>query len=234
MSERRTALVARLQAQLGYQFEQQAILDRALNHRSARGVSNERLEFLGDALLDAVISDCLFHQFPDADEGVLSRLRASLVRDESLAAIAGVLSIGSLLRLGPGELKSGGARRGSLHADALEALFAAVFLDGGYKAADDVIRRVFADRLANLEITAARKDAKTRLQELLQAQGHPLPDYALVKTDGPQHKQRFFVTCAIDEPRSIVCDGVGHSRRIAEQNAADAVWQALTNEEAPA
>ncbi|MEL7296517.1 MAG: putative dsRNA-binding protein, partial [Pseudomonadota bacterium] len=106
-----------------------------------------------------------------------------------------------------------------------------VFLDGGYAAADAVIRSVFADRLAGLEITAARKDAKTRLQELLQAQGNPLPGYTLVKTEGPQHKQRFFVTCAIDAPRSIVCDGIGHSRRIAEQAAAEAVWNTLMSEE---
>lgn len=226
MSERRAALELALQDALGYRFQDSALIGRAVNHRSARGPSNERLEFLGDAVLDTVISLELFNQFGQADEGVLSRLRASLVRDDSLAEIAAELALGGLLKLGPGELKSGGARRQSLLADALEALFAAVFLDGGYDAAEQVILRVFRERLSTLELTAAKKDAKTRLQEFLQSRNLALPEYALDRTEGPPHQQQFFVTCAIGEPVTSA-QGSGGSRRLAEQRAAESVLQQI-------
>lgn len=226
MSERQASLEAELQAAFGYQFSDLSLVRRALNHRSARGRSNERLEFLGDAVLDTVISDQLFRQFPDADEGVLSRLRASLVRDQALAEIATELRLGELLRLGAGEMKSGGARRHSLLADALEALFASVFIDGGYASAEATICRVFSKRLSTLELAAARKDAKTRLQEQLQSVASPLPIYVLDKTEGPPHKQRFFVICTLEQP-SMKQSGEGSSRRVAEQRAAESVLQKL-------
>ncbi|MEN7343564.1 MAG: ribonuclease III [Pseudomonadota bacterium] len=230
MSERHSALLASLESALDYQFSDRSMMLQAFNHRSARGQSNERLEFLGDAILDAVISDRLYQQFPDADEGVLSRLRANLVRDESLAELASALQIGELLRLGPGEMKTGGNRRRSLLSDALEALFAAVYLDGGYAAASHVIDRVFAERLKTLEVTAARKDAKTRLQEYLQGGGFPLPQYELLSTEGPPHKQRFFVSCEVSEPKPTRCEGEGTSRRLAEQRAASAVLDSIAGE----
>lgn len=230
MSESRQSATRRLFDALGYEIVDTALAERALSHRSARGRSNERLEFLGDAVLDTVISEALFRQFPTADEGVLSRLRATLVRDKSLAGLAIALELGALIRLGSGELKSGGARRNSILADALEALFGAVFLDGGYKAAESVILRVFAQRLQSLELDAARKDAKTELQELLQSRAQALPVYALLGTSGEQHRQRFTVACRIEAP-SHETHGEGGSRRTAEQRAARAMLAWLNTEQ---
>lgn len=207
---------------LGYRFADPALLDRALNHRSARGKSNERLEFLGDAVLDTVVSAHLFNAFPDATEGVLSRLRASLVRDRSLAQVAASIELGGQLRLGSGELKSGGSRRQSILADALEALFGAVFLDGGYDAAADVVRAALAERLDAVDIADAGKDSKTRLQEWLQSRGHALPVYTLLATEGEPHKQTFHVRCDVMD-LGMDALGEGGSRRSAEQRAARAV-----------
>lgn len=230
MTESQQIAIRRLFDTLGYVIADATLAGRALSHRSARGLSNERLEFLGDAVLDTVISEALFRQFPDADEGVLSRLRATLVRDRSLAGLATGLELGALIRLGSGELKSGGARRDSILADALEALFGAVFLDGGYEAAESVILRVFAQRLRTLELAAARKDAKTELQEVLQARGLSLPDYVLLATSGEQHRQRFSVACRIDTPAHET-HGEGGSRRTAEQRAAREMLNFLAAEQ---
>ena len=230
VTESQQVAIRRLFDALGYVIADATLAERALSHRSARGRSNERLEFLGDAVLDTVISDALFRRFPDADEGILSRLRASLVRDRSLAVLATGLELGALIRLGSGELKSGGARRDSILADALEALFGAVFLDGGYAAAESVILRVFAQRLQTLELDAARKDAKTELQEVLQSRALALPVYELLATTGEQHRQRFSVACRIDEPPHET-HGEGGSRRTAEQRAARAMLKFLSAEQ---
>ncbi|MEO0345927.1 MAG: ribonuclease III [Pseudomonadota bacterium] len=225
-AEARESRLAGFLDAIDYRPEDPELIERALRHRSAQGRSNERLEFLGDAVLDTVVSRVLFDRFPHATEGVLSRLRASVVKDESLAEMSAGLGLGDLIALGPGELKSGGARRDSIMADALEAVFGAVFIDGGYAAAEHVILAVMRDRLETLELDAARKDAKTELQERLQRDGLALPEYALTDTSGPPHRQRFRVSCrvvAID----AVTEGEGSSRRRAEQRAAQAMLARL-------
>ena len=204
---------------LGYSFSDVRLLQQALTHRSAPGNSNERLEFLGDAVLDIVVSEELFHSLPDAPEGDLSRLRASLVRDTSLAGIAVDLGIGEHLILGSGERKTGGHRRQSILADALEALFGAVYLDSGFDTAADLIRRVFAGKLADLPHADELRDPKTRLQEWLQARGAAPPDYELVNVSGKAHQQSFEVTCSIPEFDAVTA-GFGSTRRDAEQDAA--------------
>ncbi len=229
MSETREAAITQLFVALDYQIADVTLTGRALSHRSARGRSNERLEFLGDAVLDTVVSEALFHRFPDADEGVLSRLRANLVRDRSLATLATSLKLGELIRLGSGELKSGGARRNSILADALEAIFGAVFLDGGYTAAERVILHVFKARLDALKLDAARKDAKTELQEWLQSRALALPAYTLTDTTGEPHRRRFFVMCRVDSPHHET-HGEGSSRRNAEQRAAQGMLDILLME----
>jgi ribonuclease-3 len=203
---------------LGYSFSDVRLLQQALTHRSAPGNSNERLEFLGDAVLDIVVSEELFHSLPDAPEGDLSRLRASLVRDTTLAGIAADLGIGEHLILGSGERKTGGHRRQSILADALEALFGAVYLDSGFDTAADLIRRVFAEKLADLPHADELRDPKTRLQEWLQARGATPPDYELVNVSGKAHQQRFEVRCLV--PDQEPATGEGRSRRSAEQQAA--------------
>ncbi len=203
---------------LGYSFSDVGLLQQALTHRSAPGASNERLEFLGDAVLDIVISEVLFHSLPDAPEGDLSRLRASLVRDTSLAGIAAELGIGEQLILGSGERKSGGHRRQSILADALEALFGAVYLDSDFETAAELIRGIFRDKLEDLPHADDLRDPKTRLQEWLQARGAAPPDYELVNVTGKAHQQRFEVRCLV--PDSEPAPGEGRSRRGAEQQAA--------------
>ncbi|MEL7023664.1 MAG: ribonuclease III [Pseudomonadota bacterium] len=217
---------ARLQAQIGYAFDDEHLLKLALNHRSARGQSNERLEFLGDAILDTVISHQLVERFPKADEGVLSRLRAVLVKDLSLAQVARSLDMGELIALGSGEMKSGGSRRDSILADALEATLGAVFLDGGYDATQQVILRIFEKRLDELQLSDAEKDPKTRLQEWLQARGLPRPSYELLDASGPDHQRMFRVRCSI-EHEALQCEREAASRRAAEQDAAAGVLRAL-------
>lgn len=203
---------------LGYSFSDVALLKQALTHRSAHGASNERLEFLGDAVLDIVISEVLFHSLPDAPEGDLSRLRASLVRDTSLADIASDLGIGEHLFLGSGERKTGGHRRQSILADALEALFGAVYLDSDFDTAAELIRQVFAQKLEDLPHADDLRDPKTRLQEWLQAGGAAPPEYELVNVTGKAHQQRFEVRCLV--PNREATMGEGRSRRGAEQQAA--------------
>ena len=214
---------------LQFRFRDTDLLDRALTHRSAAGRNNERLEFLGDAVLDFVISEAVFKLRPDADEGDLSRLRASLVKDTALAEIAVELSIGEHLVLGSGEKKSGGHRRESILADAIEAVFGAVFLDAGFDAARDMILRVFAHRLETLPDAGDLRDPKTRLQEWLQARKLGLPVYEVVEVQGKDHRRRFSVTCTVAE-LSQVTEGESTSRRKAEQQAARDMLVILSGE----
>ena len=210
---------------LSHSFRDPELLRLALTHRSAGRPNNERLEFLGDALVNLVVAELLYETHPRADEGELSRLRAQQVSGAALAARARSMGLGDDLLLGPGELKSGGFRRDSILADAFEALVAAVYLDGGYDACRDFLRALFRD---DVEAGGrAEKDAKTRLQEWLQAQGHPLPHYELLATRGEEHARSFDVACVLDEPRQARFEGSGGSRRAAEQVAAQAALDAL-------
>jgi ribonuclease-3 len=211
---------------LAYKFEDAALLRQALTHRSAAGPNNERLEFLGDAVLDLVITELLFDQTEDTREGQLSRLRATLVKDTTLAEIATGLGLGEHLILGPGEKKSGGHHRSSILADALEAIFAAVYLDAGLPAAREVINTAFGDRLQDLPETEDLRDPKSRLQEFLQGKQISLPDYSVEKTSGKAHKQTFEISCSVPE-LDVVTIGRGPSRREAEQEAALAMLERL-------
>ena len=215
-----------LEQALGHAFADPALLQTALTHRSHSTPHNERFEFLGDSILNGVIARQLFDRFPDLPEGDLSRLRANLVRQDSLHQLASSLSLGSYLRLGEGELKSGGAQRASILADALEALFGAVWLDAGFDAASAVIVRLYAGMLSSIAPGQPIKDAKTRLQELLQGRRLPLPKYVLAGTAGEAHAQQFKVCCEIDSLK-IRTEGSGGSRRAAEQMAAERALERL-------
>jgi ribonuclease III len=208
-----------LQRKLGYNFAQAALLQQALTHRSHSAANNERIEFLGDSVLNCCVAHELYQRFAQLKEGELSRLRANLVRQETLAELSQQLELGTYLRLGEGELKSGGFRRPSILADGLEALLGAVFLDGGFDAAQGVIRGLYAGLLEHLDPLTLGKDPKTLLQELLQARKIPLPQYAVVATQGAAHNQLFQVECQIPQ-LAIRTTGFGASRRIAEQEAA--------------
>jgi ribonuclease-3 len=208
-----------LQRKLGYSFAQASLLQQALTHRSHSVAHNERIEFLGDSVLNCCIAHQLYQRFGELKEGELSRLRANLVRQATLAELARHLELGTYLRLGEGELKSGGYRRPSILADGLEALFGAVFLDGGFVAAQGVILGLYASMLERLDPQILGKDPKTLLQELLQARKIPLPQYAVVATQGAAHSQQFQVECQIPQ-LAIRTTGFGASRRIAEQEAA--------------
>ena len=214
---------------LHYRFNDAGLFAQALTHRSATGRNNERLEFLGDAVLDFVISDAVFKLRPDADEGDLSKLRASLVKDTSLAELAVDLGVGEHLILGSGERKTGGHRRESILADALEAVFAAVYLDSGFDAAKKVIDRVFEQRLQTLPDAEDLRDPKTRLQEWLQARKLSLPAYDLVSVTGKDHRQKFVVSCTVNE-LSQSTEGESTSRRKAEQHAARQMLKVLSGE----
>jgi ribonuclease-3 len=209
----------RLEAALGHGFARPELLRQALTHRSFGAPHNERLEFLGDSVLNCVIALALYKNFGDLKEGELSRLRASLVRQETLAEIARSLDLGDMLLLGEGELKSGGAKRPSILADALEALFGAIQLDAGFDAARSVIERLYQPSMARIDPSDAGKDPKTALQEILQGRHLPLPRYALLATRGEAHAQQFDMECVIPE-LGIRTTGSGCSRRIAEQQAA--------------
>jgi ribonuclease-3 len=208
-----------LQRKLGYSFAQATLLQQALTHRSHSAANNERIEFLGDSVLNCCVAHELYRRFAQLKEGELSRLRANLVRQETLAELSQQLELGTYLRLGEGELKSGGFRRPSILADGLEALLGAVFLDGGFEAAQDVIRGLYSGLLEHLDPQTLGKDPKTLLQELLQARKIPLPQYAVVATQGAAHNQLFQVECQIPQ-LAIRTTGFGASRRIAEQEAA--------------
>jgi ribonuclease-3 len=211
---------------LGYECRDPALLEAALTHRSAGGPHNERLEFLGDAVLNCVTAMLLFREFGNATEGELSRFRASLVSGEALAEVALELGLGDHLRLGSGELKSGGFRRKSILADAFEALLGAICLDGGFDQASKVIERLLAPRLDRLPSAAELKDPKTRLQEKLQARGLPLPVYVVESIEGEAHNQVFHVACVVDALQ--LREGAsGASRRRAEQAAAQRVLDVL-------
>jgi ribonuclease-3 len=210
---------APLQRELGYRFAQPALLLQALTHRSHSAPHNERLEFLGDSVLNCCIAHELYLRYGDLKEGELSRLRANLVKQDALAAVAQDLDLGTYLRLGEGELKSGGFRRPSILADTLEALLGAVFLDGGFTAAHAAIVGLYAPLLGQIDPSTSGKDPKTLLQELTQSRKIALPQYAVVATQGAAHKQMFEVECQIPQ-LSVRTTGRGFSRRVAEQEAA--------------
>jgi ribonuclease-3 len=216
-----------LQDTFGYASRDLTLFEAALTHRSAGNSHNERLEFLGDAVLNCVTASMLYRAFNTADEGDLSRYRATLVSGESLAAIAAQINLGERLRLGAGELKSGGFRRKSILADTLEALLGAIYLDGGFAEATVVIERLFAERVPKLPSAAQLKDPKTRLQEALQSRAVPLPEYAVEKVSGEPHAQHFVMRCEV--PSLALCaTGEGSSRRAAEQAAAQVIFEQLT------
>lgn len=215
-----------LTQRIGYAFRNAAYLQTALTHRSAKSDNNERMEFLGDAILSYIISIELYRRFPEAREGELSRLRASLVKGETLAKVANEIGLGDFLVMGSGELKSGGYRRSSTLADALEALIGAIYLDGGLDEASRFVKAIFAQRLDKCHPSKARKDPKTRLQEWLQAQSRPLPEYEVIATQGQAHNQSFKVECRVEGLQAPVY-GDGSSRRKAEQMAAEAALEIL-------
>jgi ribonuclease-3 len=214
---------------LDYEFTDRGLLLQALTHRSASGESNERLEFLGDAVLDFVVSDVVFRSYAGAPEGDLSRLRSSLVKDETLAELAAELGLGRHMILGSGERKTGGHRRESILADALEAIFGAVYLDSGFEAARAVIERAYGERLYDLPPVEELRDAKTQLQEWLQGNSLGLPEYELVNVTGKAHRQRFEVSCSIQQG-SRTTTGTGTTRRKAEQQAAEKMLVLLAGE----
>lgn len=216
----------KLVGMLEYEFEDEAHLVRALTHRSAGSRHNERLEFLGDSVLNFVIAQALFERFPTATEGELSRLRANLVREATLADVARTLDLGEYLRLGSGELKSGGFRRGSILADGIEAIFGAVLLDGGFHASQKLILRLYQARIALADPNVNLKDPKSRLQEYLQSEKKSLPEYIVLSVDGAQHNQLFKVECRIPELQKCAT-GEGRTRRKAEQAAAKLALEQL-------
>ena len=209
----------RLEAALGHGFGRPELLRQALTHRSFGASHNERLEFLGDSLLNCVVAAALYQRFAALKEGELSRLRASLVRQETLAEIARGLGLGELLQLGEGELKSGGAQRPSILADALEALFGAIYVDAGFDAVRRVIERLYEPAMTRIDPNDSGKDPKTALQEILQGRHLPLPRYTLLATSGEAHAQQFEIECVVAD-LGIRSTGTGASRRIAEQQAA--------------
>lgn len=215
----------RLQRRIAYEFTTPDLLERALTHRSLGARNNERLEFLGDAILGFEVADYLYKFVGAASEGQLSRMRAHLVKRETLADVARELELGDVLKLGPGELRSGGQTRDSILADAVEAIIAAVYLDGGIDEARSLVRRLLGDRLSTPKSEIQRKDAKTRLQEYLQSIGKPLPQYEVVEISGDQHDQTFKVVCSTG--LSEDSEGTGGSRRKAEQSAARAMLERL-------
>ena len=226
MSAVQHSLQQSLQRALRYQFNSPALLEQALTHRSAGGSNNERLEYLGDGLLNFVIGEAAYTQWHKAPEGDLSRLRASLVCEDSLARIAKGLHISDCLRMGGGEFKSGGYRRESILADALEALIGAIYLDGGFAAARETTLHLFAEALATLPKPETLKDSKTRLQEWLQALSRPLPEYRVLSEHGPPHQRVFRVACKLtDSGHETAADGL--SRKQAEQDAARLMFETI-------
>ncbi|CAG1019813.1 Ribonuclease 3 [Burkholderiaceae bacterium] len=224
--------LAALQSRLGYHFADEALLERALRHRSYGADHNERLEFLGDAVLSLTISSLLFDRFAGSDEGDLTRVRAHLVREDSLHKVALSLGLPEVLRLSEGEARGGGAQRVSILADALEAVIGAAFLDGGFDAARTLVQRMFGEIIATTEIANWSKDAKTELQEWLQARRLPVPTYRISATRGQAHAQTFEVECSVPA-LSLTHEGVGRSRRLAEQEAARRMLDALKATDQP-
>jgi ribonuclease III len=218
----------KIEQKLGHRFSQAALLKEALTHRSHSAIHNERLEFLGDSVLNCAIADAMFQRFPQLAEGELSRLRAALVNKNILHEIALTLALGDALLLGEGELKSGGHQRPSILADALEALFGAVFVDGGFSIASAVINQLFAGHFDRLDPNHIAKDNKTRLQEYLQSRKIAVPKYDILETSGEAHEQIFRVVCHIPGLK-IQVEGVGASRKLAEQDAAAAAYRDITH-----
>lgn len=215
-------------AKIKHKFKNKALLKLALSHRSSGKVNNERLEFLGDSILGFIIAEVLYQRFPQASEGELSRLRAELVKKQTLADIARELNLGPSLTLGSGESKSGGAKRDSILADAVEAVVSAIYLDAGIIACNEEVLRWFASRLKQLETadSISGKDAKTRLQEFLQSKQLALPEYVVSELEGKDHQQQFTVSCKIDLIDKAI-EGQGTSRREAEQQAAKTILAKL-------
>ena len=224
--------LAALQQRIGHRFVQAGLLDRALTHRSFGSDHNERLEFLGDAVLSLAISSLLFERFAGSDEGDLTRVRAHLVREDSLHRVAVTLGQPDVLRLSDGEARGGGAQRASILADALEAIIGATFLDGGFDAARALVERMFGEVIATTDIASWAKDAKTELQEWLQARRLAVPAYRIVATRGQAHAQTFEVECGVPA-LSLVHTGEGRSRRHAEQEAARRMLDALKATDRP-
>ncbi|ASA56227.1 ribonuclease III [Vibrio gazogenes] len=217
-----------LEKKIGYQFSDGAVLELALTHRSANGHHNERLEFLGDSILSFVIADELYHRFPKSNEGDMSRMRATLVRGNTLAELAREFELGDYLKLGPGELKSGGFRRDSILADAVEAIIGAIYLDSDIESIRRIILDWYQTRLDAIQPGVSQKDPKTRLQEYLQGRRKPLPVYTVTKIKGEAHNQEFTVSCEVAGIGMPVI-GKGTSRRKAEQAAAELALEQLNN-----
>lgn len=213
-------------AGIDYRFGDPRLLREALTHRSHGASNYERLEFLGDSVLNLIVSTRLFERHPDAPEGDLSRMRARLVREATLAEVARSIGLGDEIKLGEGELRSGGFRRASILADAFEALLGALFIDAGYAVTRDRVLRLFDPLIEALPPAEELKDAKTRLQEWLQARGRPLPEYRLEREEGADHAKQFHVACRLPDDRSEVVKS-GRSRRKAEQAAASATLERL-------
>jgi ribonuclease-3 len=221
-----------LQASLGYRFEDSALLTRAVTHRSFGADHNERLEFLGDAVLSLAVSSLLYERFGGSDEGDLTRVRAHLVREDSLHRVALSVGLPDVLRLSEGEARGGGAQRPSILADALEAIIGATFLDGGFDRAQAVVARLFGEVIVTTEVENWTKDAKTELQEWLQARRLPVPAYSIRATRGQAHAQTFEVECAVPT-LGMVQFGEGRSRRMAEQEAARRMLDLLKASDGP-
>ena len=222
----------RLCNRLGYPVGRAALLEQALTHRSCGSPHNERLEFLGDAVLNLVVAEMLYSERPDASEGDLSRYRARLVREATLAELGQELQLGDFIRLGPGELKSGGFRRDSILADAVEALIGAIYLDAGFSSAAKTVESLLGPRVEALPDADALKDSKTRLQEWLQGRGRPRPDYEIVDEQGADHARRFTIRCRASGLSSPV-EATAGSRRKAEQKAAKSVLEQLIRDYGP-
>lgn len=215
---------------LGYQFKDESLLAMAITHRSFSANNNERIEFLGDSLLNMIIAEALYKRFPNLREGELSRIRALLVSGKTLAEMANEFNLGVFLRLGAGEKNTGGHRRNSTLADAVEALIGAIYLESGFDVCRERVLCWFEARIAVLNPESSHKDAKTRLQEFLQARKLPLPDYQLLDTEGADHQQTFIVSCSVSLLKSTI-SASGSSRRKAEQAAAEKVLIALKDTE---
>ncbi|MDE1948660.1 MAG: ribonuclease III [Burkholderiales bacterium] len=224
--------VEALQQRLGHRFASAALLERALTHRSFGAGHNERLEFLGDAVLNLAVSALLYERFSGSDEGDLTRVRAHLVREDSLHRVALTLDLPDVIRISEGEMRGGGSQRPSILADAVEALIGGVFLDGGFDAAQGVVQRLFGEIIAATEVDAWSKDAKTELQEWLQARKLAVPAYRIVAARGEKHAQTFEVECAV-AALGLAQSGEGRSRRIAEQEAARRMLEQLKASDRP-
>jgi len=220
-----------LQRRLAYQFNQPALLKQALTHRSYASTNNERLEFLGDGVLNFIVAHQLYQRFQKLPEGDLSRLRAQLVKEATLFEIAQTLEIGDLLNLGEGELKSAGWRRPSILSDALEAIIGAAYLDGGFSSAEALVLKLYEERLDNIDPKAIDKDAKSKLQEYLQSRKIDLPEYNVSAIEGEAHAQTFKVSCSIQK-LNVTALGEGTSRRNAEQEAAKVALEQILKDKA--